>query len=397
MQFPKTLILTIFGMLTCYGQSDTPSEELTIRVTTVPPRDTGGPDKLGKIAGTVTGRCASCRLILFAKGGDIWYVQPWADSPFTEVLANGKWESETHLGLEYGVVLAEASYLPPSQTDSLPSVKGEVRAVVTVGGIELQGSQTREVLAEAPVERWRLIWSDEFDGPSDSAPDPMKWVHDLGNNNGWGNQELEAYTNSIDNARLDGHGHLVIQTSFDGERYTSARLKTEGKFSLQYGKVEARIKMPGGHGIWPAFWMLGDNVHGVGWPLCGEIDIMENSGKEPSSIHGSLHGPGYSGGRPIGSTYALPNGKMLADEFHVFAVTWSAEEISLSVDGTAYFAARPVSLSDHQRWVFDHPFFLILNIAVGGNFPGAPDSTTQFPQRMLVDYVRVYKPISEVR
>jgi len=237
---------------------------------------------------------------------------------------------------------------------------------------------------------WRLLWSDEFDGPANSSPDPGKWTYDLGNNNGWGNQELETYTSLPVNAHRDGLGNLVIHVDSTPSGYSSARLKTQGLFAVRYGRVEARIKIPSGQGIWPAFWMLGQDITSVNWPQCGEIDIMENIGREPSMVHGSLHGPGYSGGSAITAAYVLPNGNKFSGDFHTFAVQWSPEAITFFVDGSSYQTVTS-SLPGGRQWVFNKPFFLLLNVAVGGSWPGRPDATTQFPQEMLVDYVRVYE------
>ena len=178
--------------------------------------------------------------------------------------------------------------------------------------------------------------------------------------------------------------------SSDGRNYTSARLQTRGKWAWTYGRVEARIKVPRGQGFWPAFWMLGTNINSVGWPDCGEIDIMENLGREPGMVHGTLHGPGYSGAGGIGGPFALPGGAALADDFHVFAIECETNRIRWFVDDQAYFSVTPASLPRGTQWVFNQPKFLLLNLAVGGGWPGNPDSTTTFPQRMLVDYVRVY-------
>ncbi len=233
-------------------------------------------------------------------------------------------------------------------------------------------------------------WSDEFDGVANSGPDPSKWTFDLGGG-GWGNHELETYTNSVDNVHLDGNGHLVIRAIATGSTFTSARLKTQGLFTAQYGHVEARIKLPAGRGIWPAFWMLGSNITSVGWPQCGEIDIMENIGSEPSVNHGSVHGPGYSGGQAITARYLLPGGGRLSDDFHTFAIDWAPGTIAFGVDGSIYQTVMRANLPAGAQWVFDAPFFLLLNVAVGGTFPGSPDATTIFPQEMVVDYVR-YQP-----
>ena len=242
---------------------------------------------------------------------------------------------------------------------------------------------------------WTLTWSDEFNGSNGSAPDASKWTLETGGN-GWGNNELEYYTARPQNS-VQQNGNLVINvlqenyTGSDGitRSYTSARLKTATHFTQAYGRFEARIKIPAGQGIWPAFWMLGDNIDTVGWPTCGEIDIMENIGKEPNKVHGSMHGPGYSGATPLTAIYTLPSGAF-PDDFHLFAVEWEPAAVRFYVDGNLYLTETPSNLPSGTHWVFDHPFFILLNVAVGGNFPGSPDSTSVFPQAMLVDYVRAY-------
>jgi beta-glucanase (GH16 family) len=193
------------------------------------------------------------------------------------------------------------------------------------------------------------------------------------------------------------NGNLVIEvlkekiTGPDGVRrgYSSARLTTKGHFSQRYGRFEARMKLPSGKGLWPAFWMLGNDLSTATWPACGEIDIMENIGSEPAKAHGTIHGPGYSGSRALTAAFTLPHGSF-NDEFHTFAVEWEPEEIRFYVDDQLYSTRTPKDLPRGKRWVFDHAFFVILNVAVGGNMPGSPDKTTVFPQRMLVDYVRAY-------
>lgn len=236
---------------------------------------------------------------------------------------------------------------------------------------------------------WKLTWSDEFNGPANTLPDPAKWTYDLGAG-GWGNKELETYTNQRENASLDGSGHLVITAIKTASGYTSGRLKTQGKFTVQYGKVAARMKIPHGQGMWPAFWMLGNDIETAGWPKCGEIDIMENIGKEPSIIHGTIHGPGYSGAKSIGHQYELPD-KALSEDFHVYAVEWSPEAITFLLDEKPYATVAPHDLPPGTNWVYNHPSFLLLNLAIGGDWPGNPDSTTQFPQSLVVDWVRVWK------
>ncbi len=254
------------------------------------------------------------------------------------------------------------------------------------------------------AQKRSLTWSDEFNGNANATPDPTKWSYDLGVgfDGGWGNQELEYYTDRPENAYLDGSGNLVIKAikeNFTGANnvtrsYTSARLVTRGKFTPTYGRIEARIKIPYGQGIWPAFWMLGANIDtpGVGWPGCGEIDILENIGREPSIVHGTLHGPGYSGANGLSAAYSLTNGQRFADDFHIYAVEWDIREIRFYVDGNLYKTQTTKDIPANGSWVFDHPHYLILNLAVGGGWPGFPDATTIFPQMMFVDYVRVYAP-----
>ncbi len=249
---------------------------------------------------------------------------------------------------------------------------------------------------QATLAGWNLVWSDEFNGPNGSAVDSKKWVSEIGGN-GWGNDELEYYTSRTKNAFLQD-GNLVVKvfaekyTGTDGvsRNYTSARLKTLGKFSQTYGRFEARIKIPKGQGIWPAFWMLGANIDKVPWPDCGEIDIMENIGKEPYLVHGTIHGPGYSGGNAIGKSYALSGERKYFNDFYVYAVEWEPNTIRFYVDDQLYETRTPADLPQGAKWVYDHPFFLLLNVAVGGGWPGNPDASSEFPQTMLVDYVRVY-------
>jgi beta-glucanase (GH16 family) len=257
------------------------------------------------------------------------------------------------------------------------------------------------------AQPWALAWSDEFDGPAGTAPDPSVWTPEIGDGTangipGWGNNERQAYTGDPANLALDGEGHLVIRALEAGAdappcyygapcEYTSARIITEGALEVTYGRIEARLKIPTGQGVWPAFWMLGNDLGAVGWPEAGEIDIMENVGHEPGVVHGTIHGPGYSGGDGIGRSATLAGGEAFADDFHVYAIDWSPAGITWSVDGVAYSTVAPADLPSGTRWVFDHPFFLILNVAVGGNWPGYPDATTTFPQELVVDYVRIYQ------
>jgi beta-glucanase (GH16 family) len=257
--------------------------------------------------------------------------------------------------------------------------------------------QTKAAAPASPHPAWTLVWNDEFNGGNGSAPDRSKWAIETGGN-GWGNHELEYYTNRLENVQVRD-GNLVITarkeaySDNDGvmRSYTSARLKTAHKFSQAYGRFEARIQIPRGQGMWPAFWVLGDDIDQKKWPACGEIDIMENIGKEPTMIHGTIHGPGYSGAHGIGSPFSLPSGQNFADAFHLYAIEGSPDVIRSYVDDQLYATRTPADLPRDAKWVYDHSFFIVLDVAVGGDWPGDPDVTTKFPQSMLVDYVRVYK------
>ncbi len=242
---------------------------------------------------------------------------------------------------------------------------------------------------QGALQGWTLVWHDEFDGQN---IDPKNWTFDLGGN-GWGNAELEDYTNRPENARVE-NGMLVIearQEQYEGLSYTSARLKTQGLQAFQYGRIEARMKLPSGQGMWPAFWMLGSDIDKTTiWPNCGEIDIMEYIGKTPDTVYETIHGPGYSGAKGIGGHFSL-SAESLGNDFHVYAIEWEPNEIRWYVDDQQVFKVTPDQIPAGTVWVFDHPFFILLNLAVGGGWPGYPDSTTVFPQQLLVDYVRVYQ------
>jgi beta-glucanase (GH16 family) len=249
---------------------------------------------------------------------------------------------------------------------------------------------------QAASDSWTLIWSDEFDEPDGSAPDRSKWTIVTGGN-GWGNNESQYYTARPQNVEIQ-NGKLVIAaaqeeyTGPDGvaRSYTSARLNTSTKFEQSYGRFEARIKIPFGQGMWPAFWLLGSDIQKIRWPNCGEIDVMENIGREPAVVRGTIHGPGYSGDKGIGAPFSIASGRF-ADDYHVYAIEWEPNEIRFYVDNNLYETRTPADLPSGTKWVYDHPFFIILNLAVGGRWPGYPDAKTTFPQKMLVDYVRVYK------
>jgi beta-glucanase (GH16 family) len=264
------------------------------------------------------------------------------------------------------------------------------------------GQATADPAAGDP-SAWPLVWSDEFDGRAGTAPDPDRWTHEVGDGTiigkpGWGNDELQYYTDSTDNAAHDGEGHLVVTTRENTDedllcyygtcRYTSARLVSQYKAEFEYGRIETRVRVPVGDGLWPAFWALGTDIPVNPWPASGEIDIMENVGRDPDTLFGTIHGPGYSGGQSFGGTWDF--GGPMADEFHTVAVDWSPGQIVWTVDGRTYHEAVPADVAPNE-WVFEHPFFLLINTAVGGNFGGAVGADTTFPQEYVLDYVRVYQ------
>ncbi len=255
---------------------------------------------------------------------------------------------------------------------------------VCIAGCEVEPEQN------LPERNFELVWSDEFEGDSGTVPNAGKWTYDLGTGqNGWGNNELQTYTNNPRNVSLDGSGNLLITARKDAAgNYTSARIKTQGIFTQQYGKIEARIKTPTGAGMWPAFWMLGENIDSVSWPQCGEIDIMEQKGKFSNITYGTIHGPGYSAGEAISSAYSIKNSRF-DNDFYVYAVEWNEKKIDFFVNGYLYKRITPADAPG--KWVFNQPFFMILNVAVGGNFGGPPNENTPFPGTMSIDYVRVYK------
>ncbi len=242
----------------------------------------------------------------------------------------------------------------------------------------------------------KLVWSDEFNGPAGTPPVAAKWTHDVG---AWGftNQELETYTDSPANASDDGHGHLAIvarrqtATGPDGltRNYTSARLETQGLFSANHGLIEARMRIPAGRGLWPAFWMLGDNVNKVSWPACGEVDVLEALGQQPSIAHGFINGPFGTSHYTVDR--AISSRRSLASAFHTFAISWSRNSITWLLDGVRYGTVTPKDLPPGAKWVYNRSFHLILNLAVGGDWGGPPSAATRFPASLLVDWVRVYQ------
>ena len=255
-------------------------------------------------------------------------------------------------------------------------------------------SSIADAADDAALPGWTLTWSDEFDGPDGSVADPSKWTHDVGGT-GWGNQEREYYTDAGQNAVQQG-GDLVVTATPDGASkytcwygtclYTSARLKTQGLFAQQYGRFETRANLPFGQGLLPAIWMLGANIDTVNWPACGEVDILETIGTDITENHGSLHAPSYD---PT-AKYTLPGGAKLSDDFHTFAIQWQPGSVAFYVDDQLYETQTSAKTPAGGTWEFEHPFFLIVNVAVGGTWPGDPDTTTTFPQTLVVDWIRVY-------
>jgi beta-glucanase (GH16 family) len=243
----------------------------------------------------------------------------------------------------------------------------------------------------APFETgWTLVWTESFDGAAGSPPDPEVWVHDVGGD-GWGNAQLEYNTDRTDNAALDGEGRLAItarREAYQGNAYTSARITTNGLKSFGMGRIEADLQMPAGQGLWPAFWMLGTDFGDVGWPDCGEIDIMELRGEEPEVTLATVHGPGYSGPASYGDTYRLRD-STFADGFHTFAVDIEPDHLAFWMDDARVHVVRPGDLPG--AWAFDDEFFLLLNLAVGGYFLDEPTDDTPFPATFLVDEVRAYE------
>ncbi|MEV0136551.1 ricin-type beta-trefoil lectin domain protein [Dactylosporangium sp. NPDC050688] len=292
-------------------------------------------------------------------------------------LRPGWWHGRGTALVAAGVVLAAGVALAVSTDDAPP------------------GGGTPQTVA---VEN-QVSWSDEFNGPAGTSPDAAKWVFAIGGG-GWGNQELQYYTDSPSNASMDGKGNLVITARKENPAgydcwngkcaYTSARIFTKKLFEQRYGRFEMRTKFPvGGKGIWPSMFMLGNNIDEVDWPESGEIDVVEYVGSKPGQALGTIHGPGYNGGGGVGAAYDLPNGAVFGDDFHLFAVDWTADSITWSVDNVVYSRKTAADLRGN-RWVFDHPFYILLNFAVGGQLPGSPDGGTPFPQMMVVDYVRAY-------
>jgi beta-glucanase (GH16 family) len=254
---------------------------------------------------------------------------------------------------------------------------------------QTSGADAREAAA-------RLIWSDDFNGPAGAPPDPAKW-HAVTGPYGADSHELEYYTDRSTNVTLDGAGNLVItarRETYSGDsvtrQYTSARIETGGLFQTMYRELDARIKLPEGQGLWPAFWALGSDYARVGWPGSGEIDMMEELGKNPFVFYGSIHGPSRASPDGWTITVAKRSRASLAARFHVYGVRWSPGKVVFTLDGVPYGARTRADLKPGDRWALNHPFYLLLDLAVGGDWPGSPNASTPFPARMLVDWVRVY-------
>jgi beta-glucanase (GH16 family) len=267
--------------------------------------------------------------------------------------------------------------------------KAVISKSIFVAAFALMGWGCSSDDTQTVVNFTELTLEEEFD--TDGAPNSAVWSYDIGTGqNGWGNNELQYYTDRPKNVTVT-NGFLLItadREDFQGSRYTSARLLTKDKFEQKYGRFEARIRLPYGQGIWPAFWMLGANSDTVIWPECGEIDIMEYRGQDPTVTIGSVHGPGYSAGEAISKEYDLVNDRFDTG-FHIFGIEWGPDYINYYVDDVLYNQIAPEDVPG--EWVFDQPFYILMNVAVGGSFVGLPNDETPFPQTMVVDYVRVYK------
>ncbi len=286
----------------------------------------------------------------------------------------------------------------------MPRISSRLSSIgaMLVGAALACASGAATVSPPPPPPPWVQVWSDEFEGQAGSSVDTTKWHFDLGDGCpgvcGWGNNEREYYRSDTSNIRLNGSGQLLIVARVATDSipcyygrcgYTSAKITTNGKTFADPGRVEARIKLAAGQGLWPAFWMLGKNIGTVGWPTCGELDIMENHGSEITSMSSAVHGPGYSGNTPFVHVRRFASGGVT--DFHRYAVEWDSTSIRFFVDDTLHYLVARGVVGQHGRWVFDQEFFVILNLAVGGNFDHDPMSDAIFPATMQVDYVRVYK------
>ncbi len=289
---------------------------------------------------------------------------------------------------------ASATYTGPIAVAATTTLK----AIATKAGMTDSAVSTAAYTINTGTQSgsWKLVWNDEFNGAAGTGVDLSKWTYEVGGG-GFGNNELEYYTDRTNNVYMEqdpadaNNRFLVIkaqQENFGNRNYTSGRIKTQGKYSFTYGKVEMRAKLPQGQGIWPAFWMLGDNIDTVSWPNSGEVDIMEFVGQTPTNVYGTLHGPDYSGGGGIGASRSYAPG--FSNDFHTYGIEWEPNIVRWYFDGQL-FQTRTIDDLSGKKWVFDHNFFLLLNLAVGGEWPGAPNASTVFPQKYTIDYVRVYQ------
>ncbi len=280
---------------------------------------------------------------------------------------------------EFRVILSNAVNATISSSTAIGTIRNDDEFVF----VPEDGYTTPENYAG-----YNKIFADEFDG---NNIDLGFWTHEQGDH-GWGNNEWQNYTNLPQNSYISD-GKLIIEAIDEGNgAYSSARMITRDKFEFTFGRVDIRAKLPFGQGIWPALWMLGENITDIGWPACGEIDIMELLGHESHVIHGTAHwgnqGDGFS--QFTGNAYGLPGGARFEDEFHVFSIVWENNSIEWYLDDQLYHSINASTVGNFD-YPFNRPFFFIFNIAVGGNWPGYPDASTQFPQRMFVDYIRVFQ------
>jgi beta-glucosidase len=332
----------------------------------------------------------------------VWSIDTSSAKPLGfQVHLNGASTSNRDAKLIWSVWdVADQSYQNPSVFGELvfSPIAADAQAGSTVGEEADDASGDDADAVGSNSREWELVWSDEFNEAAGMPISSAFWTCETGGH-GWGNGELQYYTDRVENVSHDGEGNLAIvarrenpadfQCHYGECAYTSARCISEDKVEFTYGRVEARIQVPYGQGIWPAFWMLGANFRRNGWPSAGEIDIMEHIGVEANNVYGTVHGPLYSGGSGIGGVTTLPN--PVAEDFHVFAVEWDESGLRWSVDGEEFFTLTPEDLPPNRKWVFDHDFFLLINVAVGGGWPGYPDETSTYPQTMRIDYIRIYK------
>jgi beta-glucanase (GH16 family) len=366
----------------------------------------------GVFVDSASGGAGSVTVCNFSTGGTLSQVATPSFSPAPGSYSSAQSVSITTSTNGASIRFTTDGSTPTETAGTLYSGPVNIGSTATLKAIAYESGFTDSAVASGTYTissgtGWTLVWSDEFNGPAGSVPDPTKWIYDVGGG-GWGNNELEYYCSPTSstpcnpgnpNISLDGNGNLVIKAIKDsGGNWTSGRMNTSGKFQVQYGRIEARMKLPVGAGIWPAFWMLGTNIGAVGWPTCGEQDIMEWVPQYGSNVTSStIHGPGYSGSNGIGSTYTFPNGGAVTDaNYHVYGVIWSANKMQFYRDDYTkpFFTVTPSNIPAGTQWVYNQPFFLILNLAIGGNFPGNPDSSTPNPAIVLVDYVRVYQQSS---